>query len=324
MPPKGRRARQTVSRMTRATGKWRDVTLKIANGTEIFTQTEMTAFGDAFLPSTAGSAFLVVDEHAAVGMFTLFGLCLRRSRAASFPGVDEAARSWYHNMRKILALNLFEALSEYVSGSSFGRHRLLLVLMLRTDVMACYAALLLAKRSIIKHQPSRRNIEIATDVCIEVVELVWALAMARIKMVGIKTLHFHPITTEMDRLQNKLVCTGLLDAWATCCLQLLAVEERSRSQASTQLMRRFSELVTFFPEVLEDVGPPSRPALGALAFLLTAHVVRIVSLYDSGTSYGLHDTSVMDFPKWDGCGVTAGSSHRDTHITERLLNAALG
>jgi hypothetical protein len=295
------------------------------------TLAELTMFQEAivtvsppFTPDTYSEEkllFFIVNRESAAGLIALFALTLRRSEV---PGADDAVRAAYRKLRMTLSEQLFlPAFNFETNVVNAQRVRLLRHLLLRTDVLRCYSALLVGAGLQVKERPSRRNVEAADALLDEVVVQLWEMCtwakptavkvhqLARQASNGGGAPTTDAATVFSALLLREVRSSSLIDSWATCFLRLLGCGEWSPIRA-TYMMQTFANAVSDNQCNLYLLAQArDQPPSAALSYLMSAHVVGLVSCCDGGSSYGMYGPVMPLVPIWDveGKPVTLEGDH---------------
>ncbi|GLC58167.1 hypothetical protein PLESTB_001326200 [Pleodorina starrii] len=239
----------------------------------------------------------------AADLFAMLAVALRRSSPAA-QDVDEAARELYQSLRRGLSHFISDAMN--VQGRKV--QMLLASLLLRTEVLRCYAMLLrCAGRQLQQHSTSSSNVATTEALLSEVNGLLQALDSAASEVAGVKgegpsadprIQGPGAMTAEqfLRTLSAEFRASSLLDAWATCFLQLRGCASSDINQAA-RLLCAFTTAVQRYNTWF---GPDSDLAFCAgaatdtgLHFLLAAHVVDLAEAIDGGTRYGLPEDAPL-------------------------------
>ncbi|GLC38433.1 hypothetical protein PLESTB_001578400 [Pleodorina starrii] len=248
---------------------------------------------------------IIVDMSAsmAADLFAMLAVALRRSSPAA-QDVDEAARGLYRTLRR----GLSHFISDAMNVQAREVQMLLASLLLRTDVLRCYAMLLRdAGRQLQQHSTSSSSNVATTEALLsEVSGLLRTLDSAASKVAWVKgdgpsadpRIHGPGAMTAeqfLRTLSAELRASSLLDAWVTFFLQLRGCASSDMEQAApllcafTDAVRRYSTWfgdrgLAFCAGATTDTG---------LHYLLAAHVVGLVDAIDGGMQYGVHDDAPL-------------------------------
>ncbi|GLC44616.1 hypothetical protein PLESTM_001621900 [Pleodorina starrii] len=308
---------------------------RAALGDTSITELKLVSLAKAFihpLPAT-----IVMNARMAVDLFAVLAVALRRSSPAA-QDVDEAERGLYRTLRR----GLSHFISDAMNVQARQVQMLLASLLLRTEVLRCYAMLLRdAGRQL--QQPSTSSSNVATTEALlsEVNGLLQALDSAASEVAGVKgdgpsadpRIHGPgAMTVEqfLRTLSAELQASSLLDAWATCFLRLRGSASSDLEQAASLLceftiaVRRYNTWfgdrdLAFCAGAATDTG---------LHFLLAAHVVGLAEAIDGGTRYGLpEDTPLLPLAQAPGEDVEAqpraSASSGAIFLDTSLLTVAL-
>ncbi|GLC46419.1 hypothetical protein PLESTB_001523500 [Pleodorina starrii] len=316
MPPRARpQRRRAVDPVTERTKIVDGLAVCLANGDTDIAQDRLSDFVDTFSDVSISQLMVTVNEATAVDLFTLFSLALRRSNGA---GVDLGARTCYRKLRHAVSAHLSDALSSNPE-EHLQRIELLAQLLLRTEALQCYAGLLRDVGQQVQQRPSRNNVEAAAELLSEVAALLAALERALMRIQTKRTvladwLIKRCLPTQFDK-------SGLLDAWASCFLQLAATGECGSNQEA-ELLRSFVVAL----ECLESIYLAMclaicRTAGPGLLYLLSAHVVRAMAMLDGGTTYGMEAGGAPQVPLLTPDGAAVRSDRGDVLDPKVLLFA---
>ncbi|GLC57188.1 hypothetical protein PLESTB_001196700 [Pleodorina starrii] len=271
------------------------LTARIARGEAGVTADELAVFAKDF--NVGIPRFMAnLDDATAVDFFTLFSLALRQSNAE---GQEQGSvRLCYRKLRKGIFRYLSEVLTaELPENADMVRKALLVRLVMRTQAFSCYSILLRDAGRQLQQRPSRSTAEAAAELLSEVAELVEALEHAAVRT---DVPRKDAKTTRRQRfayLATELRSSALLDAWASCFLQLVASGACGSSEEAAVLLKLTQALHKLLMWANFGVASLCAPGPGIM-YLLSAHVVRAVAMLDGGTTYGMA-ADAPQVPVWN-------------------------
>ncbi|GLC58092.1 hypothetical protein PLESTB_001317500 [Pleodorina starrii] len=245
----------------------------------------------------------------AADLVAMLAVALRRSSPAA-QDVDETARELYRTLRRGLSHFISDAMDLHVREMQL----LLASLLLHTEVLRCYAMLLRdAGRQLQQHSTSSSSssssnvVATAEALLSEVNGLLQALDIAASEVAEVKgdgpsadpRLHGPDAMTAeqfLRTLSAELRASSLLDAWATCFLQLRGCASSDIEQAVPLLctftiaVRRYR---TWFGRDRDLAFCAGAATDTGLHFLLAAHVVDLAEAIDGGTRYGMPEDAPL-------------------------------
>ncbi|GLC72136.1 hypothetical protein PLESTF_001211000 [Pleodorina starrii] len=308
---------------------------RAALGDTSITEMKLVSLAKAFthpLPAI----FVDMSAPMAADLFAMLAVSLRRSSPAA-QDVDEAARGLYRTLRRGLSHFISDAMNVHARDVQM----LLASLLLRTEVLRCYAMLLRdAGRQLQQHSISSSNVATTEALLSEVNVLLQALDSAASTVAWVKgdgpsadpRIHGPGAMTAeqfLRTLSAELRASSLLDAWATCFLRLRGSASSDIKQAAQLLCaftaavrryhRRFGDRgLAFCADAATDTG---------LHYLLAAHVVGLAEALDGGTRYGLPEDApwlpLAQAPGEDDSASSASASSGDIFLDTSLLTVAL-
>ncbi|GFR48790.1 hypothetical protein Agub_g10738 [Astrephomene gubernaculifera] len=278
----------------------------------------------------AGRLLLVdLDKEIVLRILKLFGLALRRSTNALSPGIDDAVRSGYRKLRAFIVNQLSETiLAEDYAVTSL-RQMQIVTIILRTDVLDCYATHLLQLATALQERPTRRNADAARDLMLETLTLLEALSdaddvwkWARSKSPMGTTANSFARLAYKDMFLHALATSHVLEAWAACLLRLASREEFDIH--ASKLLRSFTTIVHRRLDLVFDEHElvALLRASPQLNYMLMVHVVRVIALLDGGDMFGLPE-SAPEVPVLSPSGAIVRRSGSGA-VDSRLLGWTLG
>ncbi|GLC47517.1 hypothetical protein PLESTB_001763600 [Pleodorina starrii] len=312
---------------------------RAALGDTSITAMKIVSLAKAFtLPLPANIAEL--SASMAADLFAMFAVALRRSSPAA-QDVDEAARELYRTLRRGLSHFISDAMNLQATKVQM----LLASLLLRTEVLRCYAMLLRdAGRQLQQHSTSSSIVATTEALLSEVSGLLQALDSAASKVAWVEgdgpsadpRIHgLGAMTADqfLRTLSAELRASSLLDAWATCFLRLRGSASSDIEQAApilcafTTAVRRYSTWfgdrdLAFCAGAATDTG---------LHYLLAAHVVGLADAIDGGMRYGVHEDAPLlplaqapgDDDEAQSRASASSASSGDVFLDTSLLTVAL-
>ncbi|GLC46164.1 hypothetical protein PLESTB_001196600 [Pleodorina starrii] len=297
MPPRSRpQRRKDADVMDERMNRIHGLTARIARGGAGVTADELAVFVKEFYNVGIPLFMANLDDATAIDFFTLFSLALRQSNAESRE--KGSVQLCYRKLRKGISSYLSELFAAALTDDDdMVRKALLVRLVLRTQAFSCYSILLRDTGRQLQQRPSHSTAEAAAELLSEVMELVGTLehASMRTYMPGEDTdtncvQKFAPLATELRS-------SALLDAWASCFLQLVASGACGSSEEAAVLLKLTQALQKLL--MWSDFGVTSLCAPGpGIMYLLSAHVVRAVAMLDGGTTYGVA-ADAPQVPVWN-------------------------
>ncbi|GLC46163.1 hypothetical protein PLESTB_001196500 [Pleodorina starrii] len=297
MPPRSRpQRRKDADVMDERMNRIHGLTARIARGGAGVTADELAVFVKEFYNVGIPLFMANLDDATAIDFFTLFSLALRQSNAESRE--KGSVHLCYRKLRKGISSYLSDLFAAALTDDDdLVRKALLVRLVLRTQAFSCYSILLRDTGRQLQQRPSHSTAEAAAELLSEVAELVGTLehASMRTYMPGEDTgttcvQKFAPLATELRS-------SALLDAWASCFLQLVASGECGSSEEAAVLLKLTQALEKLLRWSAYGATSLCAPGPGIM-YLLSAHVVRAVAMLDGGTTYGMA-ADAPQVPVWN-------------------------